>query len=80
MSRLPRFTNMRKWCEQICHVHRRYLIYTFEDKSSFSIFISGNETQFSLENIDPLSADGVKKAYCQITGAALFRHLLRIVS
>ena len=36
--------------------------------------LSENESQFRLENI---SADGVKKAHCQIIRAALFRHLLR---
>ena len=49
MRRLPRFTYMRKWCEQICHIHGTHSIYTFENKSSFSIF--ENESQFSLENI-----------------------------
>ena len=39
--------------------------------------LSENESQFSLENI---SADGVKKAHCKIIRAALFRHLLSIVS
>ena len=39
--------------------------------------LSENESQFSLENI---SADGVKKAHCKIIRAALFRHLLRILS
>ena len=36
-----------------------------------------NESQFSLENI---SADEVKKAHCKSIRAALFRHLLRILS
>ena len=36
-----------------------------------------NESKFSLENI---SDDGVKKAHCKIIRAALFRHLLRILS
>ena len=78
MRRFPRFTYMRKWCEQICHIHGTHSIYTFENKSSFLyLTLSENESQFSLENI---SADGVRKAHCKIIRAAICRRLLRIVS
>ena len=78
MSRLPRFTNMRKGVN-------RFVIYIgdirFTHLKTRVVFLyltlSENESQFSLENI---SADGVKKAHCKINRAALFRHLLRIVS
>ena len=63
---------MCKWCEHICHIHRSHSIYTFENKCSFSIYLtlSENESEFSLENI---SADGVKKSHCdgKIIRAAL---------
>ncbi len=58
-SRLSRFTNMCKWCEQICHVPIGVIRFTH----FLYLTLSENESQFSLENV---SADGVKKAHCKI--------------
>ena len=64
----------------ICVIYLGVIRYTnLKTRVVFFLYLtlSENESKFNLENI---SADGVKKAHCKIIRAALFRHLLIILS